>query len=130
MTPQLEITQTPALQDVELRIRLNGLAPSSTVKLAAEMTARDGTVWRSHAVFRADGAGNVDVGSARPLEGTYKAPSPMGLVWSMAQGQSSAPAASKRLRDPVNITFSATSETGASIQTTVERLLADPGVTY
>ena len=128
--PQMEITPTPALQDVPLRIRLNGLAPSSTVKLAAEMTARDGTVWRSHAVFRADGAGNVDVGSARPLEGTYKTPSPMGLVWSMAREQSSAPAASKRLREPVNITFSATSETGASIQTTVERLLADPGVTY
>ena len=128
--PQMEITPTLALQDVPLRIRLNGLAPSSTVKLAAEMTARDGTVWRSHAVFRADGAGSVDVGSARPLEGTYKAPSPMGLVWSMAREQSNATAASKRLRDPVSITFSATSETGASIQTTVERLLADPEVTY
>ena len=62
----MEITPTPALQDVPLRIRLSGLAPSSTVKVAAEMAARDGTVWRSHAVFRADSAGSVDVGGARP----------------------------------------------------------------
>jgi pimeloyl-ACP methyl ester carboxylesterase len=128
--PQMEITPTPALQDAPLRIRLSGWAPSSTVKVAAEMTARDGTVWRSHAVFRADGAGSVDVGSARPLEGTYKDPSPMGLVWSMAREQSSATGAPKRLRDPMNITFGATSETGTSIQTTVGRLLADRGVTY
>lgn len=130
MLPQMAITPTAALQDVPLSIRLSGLTPTSTVKVAAGMTARDGTVWRSHAVFRADGAGNVDVGSARPLEGTYKDPSPMGLVWSMAREESSATTAPKRLRDPVNITFSATSETGLSIQTTVERLLADPGVTY
>jgi hypothetical protein len=109
--PQMDITPARALQDVPLRIRLSGLASSSTAKVAAEMTARDGTVWRSHAVFRADGAGSVDVGSARPLEGTYKDPSPMGLVWSMAREQSGATASPKRLQDPVNITFSATSET-------------------
>jgi len=44
--PELEITPTSALQDVPLRIRLSGVAPSSTVRVVAEMTARDGTVWR------------------------------------------------------------------------------------
>ena len=130
MTPQIEITPTSALQDVPLRIRLSGWAPSSTVKVAAEMTARDGTVWRSHALFRVDGTGGVDVGSARPLEGTYKEPSPMGLVWSMAREPSSATAAPKRVRDPLTIAFNATSGTGTRIQTTAERLLAGPGVTY
>lgn len=129
-TPQMEITPTPALQDVPLRIRLSGLAPSSTVKVAAEMAVRDGTVWRSHAVFRADGAGTVDVGGARPVGGTYKDPSAMGLVWSMTREQAPASAPPKRPRDPVNITFSASTETGISIQTTVDRLLVGPGVTY
>ena len=69
VTPQMEITPTTALQDVPLRIRVNGLAPSSRVKVAAEMTARDGIVWRSHAVFRTDGGGSVDVGSSGPVEG-------------------------------------------------------------
>jgi dienelactone hydrolase len=130
VTPQLQITPTPALQDVPLRIRLSGLTPSSTVKVAAEMTARGGTTWRSHAVFRVDGAGGVDIDSARPVEGTYKDPSAMGLVWSMSRDQSSPTAPPKRPRDPVNITFSASPETGISIQTTVDRLLAAPGVTY
>jgi hypothetical protein len=116
VAPQLAITPARALQDVPLRIRLSGLAPSSTAKVAAEMSARDGTVWRSHAVFRADGEGTVDVGSARPLEGTYKDPSPMGPVWSMAREQSSATAAPKTLRDPVSITFSATGDVPAPVE--------------
>jgi hypothetical protein len=130
VTPRMEITPTTALQDVPLRIRVNGLAPSSRVKVAAEMTARDGIVWCSHAVFRTDGGGSVDVGSSGPVEGTYKAPSAMGLVWSMAREQAPTVGPPKRPRDRVSITFSASTEAGISMQTTVQRLLAAPGVTY
>jgi Acyl-CoA thioester hydrolase/BAAT N-terminal region len=128
--PEMDITPISALQDVPLRIRLKGLAPASRVKVTAEMTARDGTVWRSHALFRADDAGRMDVDKAEPVEGTYKAPSAMGLVCSMARDQAAAAASPKRLRDPVNITFSASTETGILIESTVNRLLAGPGVTY
>jgi dienelactone hydrolase len=126
----MEILPTSALQDVPFTIRLKGLPPSSRVKVAAEMTARDGTAWRSHAIFRADSAGNVDVGSAEPEEGTYKGASAMGLVWSMIRQQAPATAPAKRVRDPVNIAFSASTETGISLRTTADRLLVAPGVTY
>src|SRR5262245_40040566 len=81
-TPRMEITPTSALQDVPLAIRLSGLAPSSPVKITAETTARDGSAWRSHAVFRADATGSADVAGSTPEEGTYRGVSPMGLVWS------------------------------------------------
>jgi len=128
--PQMEIAPASALQDVPLRIRLHGLVPASRVRVVAETIARDGATWRSHAVFRADGDGNVDVGSARPVEGTYKDPSSMGLVWSMARAEAAATASPKRVRDAVSITFSANAETGLPLQTTVARMLVGPGVTY
>jgi dienelactone hydrolase len=130
VTPQMEITPTTALQDVPLTIRLSGLAPSSTVNISAEMTTRDGAVWRSHAVFRAEGVGGVDRGGARPVQGTYKDPSAMGLVWSMAREQTASAAPPKQLRDPVTIAFSASTGTGGTLQATVQRLLVGPGVTY
>ena len=112
-----------------LTIGLSGLAPSSTVKLAAEMTARDGTVWRSHAVFRADRAGKwTSVARGLWRGRTRLVADGAGVV--DGTGTVGATAASNRLRDPVNIQFSATTETGTSIRTTVDRLLAGPGVTY
>ena len=108
--PQMEIVPASGLQDSPLRIRLSGLPPSSRVAVVAVTTARDGVLWRSRAAFQADDAGNVDVGSSRPVDGTYQIPSAMGLVWSMAR-ESAPTVALKRLRDPVDITLSATTET-------------------
>jgi dienelactone hydrolase len=37
----------------------------------------------AYGVFRADESGNIDLGSATPIEGTYSKPDSMGLFWSM-----------------------------------------------
>lgn len=39
--------------------------------------------WSSHARFRTDASGAVDVASTESLDGTYRGISPMGLFWSM-----------------------------------------------
>ena len=43
-----------------------------------------GGTWRSHAAFRADATGAVNVSSQPALSGTYQGIDQMGLFWSMA----------------------------------------------
>lgn len=130
MTPRMDVSPAVALQDVPLRIRLAGLGPGSRVRVTAETTARDGSVWRSHATFEADRAGGVDVAASAPVEGTYREASAMGLVWSMVREQPAAESGRKRLVDPVEIRFSAETSAGTVATATVQRLLVAPGVRH
>ena len=60
----------PLHQGEAVRIRLLGLPPSEVARLRAAMPMFD-MVWASHASFRADAQGVVDVSVQRPLTGTY-----------------------------------------------------------
>lgn len=66
-----------------MSIRLSGLRPHSLVAISASTEASPGKLWRSSAVFRADGAGRVIVVRDRSLGGTYRGRYRMGLFWSM-----------------------------------------------
>lgn len=80
---RLDISRNPAFIDAEVDIRLGGLIPGDSVILRATTKDDDDRTWASHAKFRADAAGNVDLRSAESLEGTYRGVSPTGLFWSM-----------------------------------------------
>lgn len=72
------------LNDQETQMRLTGLDPGSAVTIHARLTDDFGREWQSRAVFIADNAGAVNVGSHDSVEGTYKGTDSMGLFSSMA----------------------------------------------
>lgn len=80
----LKIRPSKALVDKKVSIRISGLKPSQHVTLWARMKDDSDRQWTSHAVFKADHQGVVDLISQKPLSGTYDIIDPMGLFWSMA----------------------------------------------
>jgi hypothetical protein len=74
--------------DSPLHLWITGLQPNQTVTVVASTADRDGRAWGSYAVLDADPQGTVDPSKAEPLEGSYRRPDPMGLVWSMVPLQS------------------------------------------
>lgn len=129
MTPRLEVSPASALQDVPLRIRLSGVAPSARILLTAEMRSREGALWHARATFAADAAGTVDPARDPPLDGSYAGVSPMGLVWSMARDPAAPPMGQTRVRDPVTIRIIASAPEGPALASAeAQRLLAGPGM--
>ena len=63
-------------------VRLEGLTPGQSVTLRARLADGEGQEWRSEATFEADPGGRVDTSEQAPLEVSYEARDPMGLVWS------------------------------------------------
>jgi dienelactone hydrolase len=83
ITPSIQIEPRSALIDVARKIRLAGFAPRADVDLVATLRDNLGEAWRSHAHFRTDDAGEVDLADAVPQFGTWETPSRMAVVWSM-----------------------------------------------
>lgn len=102
----------------EVRVTLSGLAPAAAVTLRASMPG-----YASHATFRADETGAVDVASQAPEEGTYQGADASGLFWSMAPtgGRAS-------LGDQVDVDFSAEVEGEVVATATLRRDATDPGI--
>jgi hypothetical protein len=84
-TPSLHVDLPVALVDTPLRITVSGLTAKQQVRVSATSRASTDRALISHAVFRADDEGGIDLSTAKPLEGTYSNPDPMGLFWSMSQ---------------------------------------------
>jgi dienelactone hydrolase len=80
---QFQILPNPAFVDAEVLIRLTGLASGQRVVIRASTLDDDERIWSSHAEFRADASGVVDVRTRESHGGTYRGVSPMGLFWSM-----------------------------------------------
>jgi dienelactone hydrolase len=76
--PRFVLEPQAARMDEPVRIRLTGLAPESTVRIALRAEA-----FRAEAAadFRADAAGVVDLSTDTPLAGDYGVPDAMGLFW-------------------------------------------------
>jgi dienelactone hydrolase len=83
-TPSLHADLTVALVDTPLRITVSGLTPQQVVRVSATSRTSTDRALLSYAVFRADDAGGIDLSTAKPLEGTYSKPDPMGLFWAMS----------------------------------------------
>jgi dienelactone hydrolase len=80
---RFEISPNPAFMDEDVRIRVLGASPNQTIRIRATTQDDDQRRWTSHAEFRADPSGFIDVASAPSFAGTYRGVSPMGLFWSM-----------------------------------------------
>jgi dienelactone hydrolase len=83
-TPSLHADLAVALVDTPLRITVSGLTPQQVVRVSATSRTKTDRALISYAVFRADDAGGIDLSTAKPLEGTYSKPDPMGLFWAMS----------------------------------------------
>ena len=83
-TPLLRADPEVGLVDVPVRITVSGLHAKQLVRITATSRTSTDRALLSYAVFRADESGNIDVGTAKPIEGTYSKADPMGLFWSMA----------------------------------------------
>jgi dienelactone hydrolase len=69
--------------DEEICIRAIGLSPQQQVLIKAATQDDLCRRWTSHAVFRADASGIVDLALQKPDSGSYRGASAMGLFWSM-----------------------------------------------
>ncbi len=126
-TPSIVVAPQSALIDVPRRIRLTGFAAGAEVTLAATLQDNLGEAWRSKARFRADAAGVVDLADAVPLSGSWAAPSPMAVVWSMQPdpAQNGPPAGPVA---PLVVKLTAEGP-GGHAETTFEQVFVAPGVT-
>lgn len=79
----LELAPCPCYVDEEARITVSGLKPGASVVLRAFTRDDSGRRWDSHAEFKADGCGTVDLRTNAAKRGSYRGVSPMGLFWSM-----------------------------------------------
>jgi dienelactone hydrolase len=71
------------LADSPLHLWITGLQPNQTVTIVARTADRDGQPWGSYATLVAGRDGSIDLSRAMPLEGSYRTPDPMGVLWSM-----------------------------------------------
>ena len=97
--PKIQVAPEACLLDAVVAISSSGLEPNKPVTIRAEMADKGGRVWRSHAVFVADGNGSVNLSSQAATEGTYKGIDAMGLIWSMQLD----PATPAEQRDPFEV---------------------------
>jgi dienelactone hydrolase len=63
---------------------VSGLTPQQLFRVSATSRTSTDRALLSYAVFRADDAGGIDLSTAKPLEGSYSKPDPMGLFWAMS----------------------------------------------
>src|SRR5258708_7339805 len=83
-TPSLHVDLPVALVDTPLQIMVSGLTPQQLFRVSATSRTSTDRALISYAVFRADDTGAIDLSMAKPLEGTYSKPDPMGLFWAMS----------------------------------------------
>ncbi|XP_076777816.1 acyl-coenzyme A thioesterase 5-like isoform X2 [Arvicanthis niloticus] len=69
--------------DEPLSIAVRGLAPEQPVTLRAVLRDEKGALFRAHARYRADAAGELDLARAPALGGSFAGLEPMGLLWAM-----------------------------------------------
>ncbi|MGB8522121.1 MAG: acyl-CoA thioesterase/BAAT N-terminal domain-containing protein, partial [Candidatus Acidiferrales bacterium] len=69
--------------DEEVCFRAVGLLPQQQVLIRATTQDDLGRRWTSRATFCADAFGTVDLAVQKPVSGSYRGISPMGLFWSM-----------------------------------------------
>ena len=81
--PRMTVTPGRVLIDQPFTVRLTGLSVRQTVTVSCRYSDAFGTVRRSHATFRADAHGTVNLATQAPISGTYTGVDSMGLIWSV-----------------------------------------------
>ena len=79
----LQVTPDHVMADESAEVQVSGVRPGERVAIRAELVDGAQQYWRSEAEFVADGAGRVSTATQKPVGGSYRIISAMGLVWSM-----------------------------------------------
>lgn len=80
------------LLDMDPNILIDSLQPNQRVEIQAETLDTQGNKWTSHAYFKANEHGMLDLATAEPLPGSsYDEPDVSGLFWSMSPTNNSEP---------------------------------------
>ncbi|XP_033751226.1 acyl-coenzyme A amino acid N-acyltransferase 1-like [Pecten maximus] len=79
---RLGVDKSECLMDEDIAVKVTGLSPNERVTVLATMD-RDGNIFWSHGLFRANDCGVVDLSTDSPIRGSYDETDPMGLIWSM-----------------------------------------------
>ncbi|HEY2791477.1 MAG TPA: acyl-CoA thioesterase/bile acid-CoA:amino acid N-acyltransferase family protein [Micromonosporaceae bacterium] len=74
---------TVTLVDEPVHVTVAGAAAHANVTVTATEIGEDGVVWSSHATFKADAHGRVDLNKVAPISGSYTGVDGGGLLWSM-----------------------------------------------
>ncbi len=133
-SPQITISPASALIDENVQIFLSGFPPNIRVTLHAHTQDDAGKEWVSQATFVTDENGTLDVGTQRPITGTYSDADAMGLFWSMRLTQplvkKQSPRFSKtKLTIPTTVSITAAIDEKNVVTTQAERLHIAQGVT-
>ena len=134
MPATLTITPDIALIDVPRHIKLAGFAAGTPVVLTLTSRQIDGQIWRSENTYLADEAGNIDVASQAPTQGSYAGVDAQGPIWSQSVLSTEdddarlvpAPAGAA---GAVHTVVTAKDEQGNQAQARFEQHYAGPGVT-
>lgn len=128
--PRIAVVPKRALIDERVQIRLSGFEPHHAVTIRAQMQDDITRLWKSHAAFRADDQGRVDLTTQQPLTGTYDDVDPMGLFYSMILDDTEeiSPFVKMGL-SPAIMSFAAEVDGQPLASTTLERLFVAPEVT-
>jgi dienelactone hydrolase len=128
---QLEITPNTSLIDEPVSLRLSGLPPHQHATFHAQTLDGFHQQWQSTATFVADEHGTIDLGTQRPLSGSYSEVDPLGLFWSMSvieKGKQKKVFFARNKPRPLTVTMNVEVE-GALVATeSIQRLFAAPGV--
>lgn len=126
----ITITPRHALVDEQVGLRLSGFAPHQRITLRAQMHDDSNGLWESDATFTSDDRGGVNVGTQRPLSGTYADADPMGLFWSMTldSPMPAAPRFSKTGVSPAMMILTASVDGVPVASETLERRFVAPEV--
>lgn len=121
--------------DTPLDVRLRDLPPGRPATIHAAFRDDAGQIWASRATFIADPAGVITLATARPSDGTYTAPDPLGLLWSMQAPPADDPTRglpwpyeTTQSLTPLAVALRAESDDGVVAEATVERLFLAEGV--
>jgi len=131
----IEVSDSTALADQAINVRVTGLPPAEQVTVTAQATDAKRATWRSAAVYTASQDGTLDLATAAPKSGAYQGKDGMGLFWSMIPV---APASQDQYFTPpppqqqpgYPVTLTVTSSSGAKLATrTVRRAWMAKGET-
>ncbi|MCX6989876.1 MAG: acyl-CoA thioesterase/BAAT N-terminal domain-containing protein [Chlamydiae bacterium] len=123
--PQLSITQPSGKTiDQEVHIQVEKLKPFQDIELRAEAKDNKGDIWSSHATFRADSQGQVDVASTHPNENSsYEGVDETGLFWSMLPASGDTSSSFKCKNDAISVEIKLYASNELVTQKTVTRYL-------
>lgn len=125
---RFQISPNPAFVDEEICIRAMGLSPQQQILIKAATQDDLGRPWTSHAAFRADASGIVDLILQKPVSGSYRGVSPMGLFWSMrleAQNSSMQMTFAKKDVSPNRVTLECVIDGGIAASSEILRNFRD-----